>query len=84
MTVTGGRVVVTPGEEQPYKVVLEHAQTNDTEYAVASMREGEAFIRSELPFAPAGAFFLGAARQTPLLRGTVRQGPGLPPVKGEQ
>lgn len=27
MTVTGGRVVVTPGEAQPYKVVLKHEQT---------------------------------------------------------
>jgi hypothetical protein len=64
MTVTSGRVVVTPGEVKPYKVVLEHARTNDTEHAVATVREGEAFIRSELPAGPAGAFAFGGGRKT--------------------
>jgi hypothetical protein len=44
-----GRVVVTPDEEQPYKVVLEHQHQADTEHAVASVREGEALIREHLP-----------------------------------
>lgn len=63
--VTGGRVVVTPGEVLPYKVVLEHAEANDTEYAFATMREGEAFIRSELPAMPSDLFHFGPARATP-------------------
>jgi uncharacterized Zn-finger protein len=64
--VTGGRVVVTPGEVQPYKVVLEHAHMNDTEHAFGSMREGEAFIRSEMPVVSEGAFFGAAgAREAP-------------------
>jgi hypothetical protein len=49
MAATSGRVVVTPEQIQPYKVVLEHAHSNDTEHAVASVREGEAIIRSEVP-----------------------------------
>lgn len=47
MTVTGGRVVLTPGKAMPYKVVLEHERTNDTEHAFATVRAGEAFIRAE-------------------------------------
>lgn len=65
MTVTGGRPVVTPGEVEPYKVVLEHAQTNDTEHAVASMREGEALIRSSQAPAEPDVFDFGSARGAP-------------------
>jgi hypothetical protein len=49
---TRGRVVQTPGESQPYKVVLEHRDRPDTDHAVDSMREGEAFIRAETPTPP--------------------------------
>lgn len=63
--VTGGRVVVTPGEVLPYKVILEHAEANDTEHAFATMREGEAFIRSELPAMPPGPSNFSAAWATP-------------------
>ena len=71
MSVTGGRVVVTPGEAQPYKVVLEHERTSDTEHAVATMREGEAFMRSEMPVRPAGALSFGSARESPSVRDAV-------------
>jgi hypothetical protein len=63
MTVTGGRVVVTPGEAQPYKVVLEHEQANDTEHPVATVSEGEIYIRSKRP-RPA-AFDFGGSRESP-------------------
>jgi hypothetical protein len=69
MTVTSGRVVITPGEVKPYKVVLGHSRANDSEHAVATVREGEAFIRSELPAGPAGAFAFGGPRETPFLPG---------------
>ena len=47
--VTRGRVVRTPAEAQPYKVVLEHAYGGETEHPFPSMKAGEAFIRSETP-----------------------------------
>jgi hypothetical protein len=62
MTVTGGSVVVTLGAVKPYKVVLEHAQTNDSEHPIATVREGEALLRSALPAAAVPAFSLGATR----------------------
>ncbi|MEA3051440.1 MAG: hypothetical protein QOG72_343 [Sphingomonadales bacterium] len=65
MSVTGGRVVVTPGEAQPYKVVLEHERTNDTEHPVATVSEGELYIRSKRPFPPGGAFEFGNCRKSP-------------------
>jgi hypothetical protein len=68
MTVTGGRVVVTPGEAQPYKVVLEHDQGNDTEHPVSTMREGELYIRSKGPLPASGAFDFGSRRESPLDR----------------
>ena len=40
------RVVITPGEEQPYKVVLEHGEDGSSEHPVATIREGEALIRA--------------------------------------
>lgn len=76
MTVTGGRVVMTPGEVEPYKVVLEHAQTNDTEHAVASMREGEALIRSSQAPTEPGVFVFGSARETPWGQGAWEEPPG--------
>jgi hypothetical protein len=63
MTVTGGRVVVTPGEAQPYKVVLEHEKTNDTEHPVATVSEGELYIRSRRPLPAGGAFDFGSSRE---------------------
>ena len=83
-TVTGGRVVVTPGEALPYKVVLEHAEANDSEYAFATMREGEAFIRSELPAIPGGLFDFDAARATPSSARVSPQEGGLAWVKDER
>jgi hypothetical protein len=65
MSVTGGRVVVTPGEALPYKVVLEHEQTNDTEHPVSTVSEGELYIRSRRPLPAAGAFDFGGLRESP-------------------
>ncbi|MEA2998912.1 MAG: hypothetical protein QOH04_3252 [Sphingomonadales bacterium] len=65
MTVTGGRVVVTPGEAQPYKVVLEHEQTNDTEHPVATVSEGEVYIRSKRLLPAGAAFDFGGPRESP-------------------
>lgn len=49
----GGRVVMTPGEEQPYKVVLEHADgLADSEHPVGSVRDGELLIRRRSPAPP--------------------------------
>jgi hypothetical protein len=53
MTATRGRVVQTPTKEKPYKVVLEHGDSADTEHPVSTMREGEALIRLETPAPPA-------------------------------
>ena len=48
-----GRVVLTPQEKLPYKVVLEHeGETADSEHQVASVRDGEALIRDNLPAQP--------------------------------
>jgi hypothetical protein len=52
MTATRGRVVQTPAERKPYKVVLEHEAGKDTEHAVSTMREGEALIAQETPKPP--------------------------------
>lgn len=49
MAATRGRVVQTPTMDQPYKVVFQHENGVDTEQAVATMREGEALIKSETP-----------------------------------
>ena len=75
MTVTGGRVVVTPGEAQPYKVVLEHERSSDTEHPVATVSDGETYIRANRP-PPAPADF-GGSRETPvrtLFRGQLPAG----------
>jgi len=49
MGATRGRVVQTPTKKKPYKVVLEHEGSPDTEEGVETMREGEALIREETP-----------------------------------
>lgn len=52
MAATRGRIVKTPTKGKPYKVVLEHAGSADTDQAVETMREGEALIREETPTPP--------------------------------
>lgn len=47
-----GRVVQTPSKKKPYKVVLEHENSGDTEYPVETVREGEALIKQEAPKPP--------------------------------
>jgi hypothetical protein len=64
MTVTGGRVVMTPGKAQPYKVVLEHERTNDTEHPVATVSEGEVYIRSRRSLPATGPFDFGNSRES--------------------
>lgn len=49
MAATSGRIVKTPTKEKPYKVVLEHSGSADTDQGVETMREGEALIREETP-----------------------------------
>jgi hypothetical protein len=49
MKAVGGNIVLTPGEAQPYKVVLEYHPFATTEHPVATVREGEALIRRALP-----------------------------------
>jgi hypothetical protein len=63
MAATRGRIVQTPTEKKPYKVVLEHEGGTDTERPVSTMREGEALIRLETPAPPAR----DTARDRPLL-----------------
>lgn len=43
-----GRVVITPGAEQPYKVVFRLGDRVLSEQPVQTMRDGEALIRREL------------------------------------
>ena len=47
--VMGGRVVITPDSEHPYKVVLEHATGATSEIPVPTVRHGEAIVRESLP-----------------------------------
>ena len=47
-----GRVVLTPDDELPYKVVLEHENKADSEHEVASVQAGERLIRDNLPTPP--------------------------------
>jgi len=49
MSSTSGLVVSTPGAELPYKVILKHEGTPDTELAFRTIRECEAFIRRNTP-----------------------------------
>ncbi len=46
LVVKRSRVVLTPGEPLPYKVVLEHGESGCTEHPVATIQEGEALIRN--------------------------------------
>jgi hypothetical protein len=64
MGVTGGRLVVTPGEARPYKVVLEHEPGGDTEHPVGTVREGELYIRSKRPVSPGAAFDFGNSNKS--------------------
>jgi hypothetical protein len=48
MRVTRGRIVMTRGQELPYLVVLENEAGGRSELLVATIREGEAIIRSRL------------------------------------
>lgn len=43
-----GRVVITPGGAQPYKVVFRLGENVLAEHPVSTIREGEALIRREL------------------------------------
>lgn len=52
MSAIRGRVVQTPDEKKPYKVVLEHEDGEISEHPVATMREGEALIKRETPRPP--------------------------------
>ena len=47
--VIGGRVVITPEAEAPYKVVLQYFEHEDTEHPFQTVREAEDFIRGEFP-----------------------------------
>jgi hypothetical protein len=48
MRVTGGQIVLTRGQELPYKVVLQYEWGDQTEHPTATVRQGEAMIRSRL------------------------------------
>ena len=52
MAAIRGRIVQTPGEDKPYKVVLEHEEGEVTEHPVATMREGEELIKRHTPTPP--------------------------------
>ena len=49
---TRGHVVLTPDDDLPYKVVLEHEQGENTEQPVSTIREGEALIIEATPSPP--------------------------------
>jgi hypothetical protein len=48
MRVTRGRVVLATGQEHPYVVVLEDEWGGRSEHLVATIRDGEAMIRSRM------------------------------------
>ena len=52
MSSTAGRIVGTPHEDMPYKVILSLESGETTEHAFATMREAEAFIRRNTPRPP--------------------------------
>ncbi len=52
MVAIRGRVVITPGQSTPYKVVLEH-ERGTTEHPVQTVAEGEALIRKHTSCAAA-------------------------------
>ncbi|MBA2918462.1 hypothetical protein GON01_05680 [Sphingomonas sp. MAH-20] len=43
-----GRVVITPGEQHPYKVVFKMGERTLSEHPVPTVREGEVMIRHQL------------------------------------
>jgi hypothetical protein len=43
-----GRVVITPGEQHPYKVVFRIGERTLSEHPVPTVREGEALIRQQI------------------------------------
>ncbi len=51
MAVKSGRVVKTPDDKMPYKVVLEHEQEEGqdkrSEHPVSTVKEGEALIKEK-------------------------------------
>ncbi len=63
MRVRQGRVVITPGQKQSYKVVLEHECGERTEHPVRTIREGEDLIR--LRVSPPPAALLEKLRRSP-------------------
>jgi hypothetical protein len=50
--IVSGRIVQAGGSGEPFKVVLTHEDGHRSEHPCASMREGEAFIRSVIPSQP--------------------------------
>jgi hypothetical protein len=63
--VTRSQVVLTPGEAEPYKIVLENQGGRATEQPVSSIRQGEQLISEQTPRPPA--------------RDTLYDWPALPP-----
>ena len=55
MSATRGRIISTPDGELPYKVILSHHGSADTERVFASMRAAEAYIRRNTPRPLVGA-----------------------------
>jgi hypothetical protein len=49
--IVSGRIVQA-GSSEPYKVVLTHEDGHTSEHPCATMREGEAYIRSVIPSHP--------------------------------
>jgi hypothetical protein len=72
MRVTGGRVVLTPQQEQPYKVVLQHECGKQSEYPAATVKQGEALIRSRLQTPQQDQ--ISSLRQTPRFHDTEDSG----------
>ena len=49
MSATRRRIISTPDGEVPYKVILSHHESADTERTFTSMRAAEAYIRRNTP-----------------------------------
>lgn len=49
MPIVSGRIVIDRGGEQPYKLVLRHEPPATSVHAVATIREGEAMLRTLIP-----------------------------------
>jgi hypothetical protein len=52
MPVKSGRVVLNRGGEKPYKVLLEHEPSGQSEHLVDTVAQGEALIRARLSHWP--------------------------------